>query len=186
MRDILGDFDINMYLLTQAGIPTYRLTRQKKNFSLSGFYRLSGPQSENKRKRKDNYLYLARELKTMDHEGDDDINHIWYAWNSPKRPWEKTPEKIEIRGRIEIIQSTELLRSARLLWRILETGWDLQSFRLLWKTTYYHCASSGGSTGYDHERDRKTHINKIAGSITQYKIFLKITISRTGQLFRRV
>ena len=41
---------------------------------------------------------------------------------------------LEIRGRVETIQATALLRSARIL-RVLETWGDLLSHNLQWKTT---------------------------------------------------
>ena len=42
---------------------------------------------------------------------------------------------LEIGGRIETIQTTALLKSARILGRVLETWGDLQTLRLQWKTT---------------------------------------------------
>ena len=43
-------------------------------------------------------------------------------------------EDLEIRGRVETIQTTVLLRTARILRRILETWGDLLSLKLQWKT----------------------------------------------------
>ena len=43
-------------------------------------------------------------------------------------------EDLEIGGRVETIQMTELLRTARLLWRVLETWGDFLSLKLQWKT----------------------------------------------------
>ena len=43
-------------------------------------------------------------------------------------------EDLEIRGRGENIQTTALLRSARILRRVLETLGDMQSLKLQWKT----------------------------------------------------
>ena len=42
-------------------------------------------------------------------------------------------EDLVIRGRLETIQTTGLLRSARMLRRVQETRGDLQSLRLQWK-----------------------------------------------------
>ena len=42
-------------------------------------------------------------------------------------------EELEIRGQVESIQTTTLLKSARILRRVLET-WDLLSLKLKWKT----------------------------------------------------
>ena len=46
----------------------------------------------------------------------------------------KGPEDLEIGERIETIQTTALLRTARILRRVLETWGDLLSLKLQWKT----------------------------------------------------
>ena len=43
-------------------------------------------------------------------------------------------EDLEIGGRAETIQTTALLRTARILRRVLETWGDLLSLKLHWKT----------------------------------------------------
>ena len=43
-------------------------------------------------------------------------------------------EDLEVGGRIETIQTTALLRTARILRRVLETWGDLLSLKLQWKT----------------------------------------------------
>ena len=43
-------------------------------------------------------------------------------------------EDLEIGGRVETIQTTALLRTARILRRVLETCGDLLSLKLQWKT----------------------------------------------------
>ena len=43
-------------------------------------------------------------------------------------------ENLEIRGRVETTQATELLRTARMPRRVLETLGDLLSLELQWKT----------------------------------------------------
>ena len=47
-------------------------------------------------------------------------------------------EDLEIRGKEETIETTVLLRSARIPWRVLETWGDLLSHKLLWKTISKH------------------------------------------------
>ena len=44
-------------------------------------------------------------------------------------------EDLEVGGRAETIQTTELLRTARILRRVLETWGDLLSLKLQWKST---------------------------------------------------
>ena len=43
-------------------------------------------------------------------------------------------EDLEVGGRVETIQTTALLKTARILRRVQETWGDLQSFKLQWKT----------------------------------------------------
>ena len=43
-------------------------------------------------------------------------------------------EDLEVGGRMETIQTTALLKTARILRRVLETWGDLLSLKLLWKT----------------------------------------------------
>ena len=43
-------------------------------------------------------------------------------------------QDLEIGGRVETIQTTALLRTARILRRVLETWGDLLSLKLQWKT----------------------------------------------------
>ena len=46
----------------------------------------------------------------------------------------KDLEYLEVGGRVEIIQMTALLRTARILRRVLETWGDFLSLKLQWKT----------------------------------------------------
>ena len=46
-------------------------------------------------------------------------------------------EDLEVGGRVETIQTTALLRTTRILKRVLETWGDLMSLRLQWKTIGY-------------------------------------------------
>ena len=46
----------------------------------------------------------------------------------------KGPEDLEVGGRVGTIQTTLLLRTARILRRVLETWGDLLSLKLQWKT----------------------------------------------------
>ena len=47
----------------------------------------------------------------------------------------KGQEDLQIRGRVETIQITALLRSTRILRRVLATCGDLLSLKLQWETT---------------------------------------------------
>ena len=46
----------------------------------------------------------------------------------------KDLEDLEVGGRVETIQTTALLKMARILRRVLETWGDLLSLKLQWKT----------------------------------------------------
>ena len=71
------------------------------------------------REKKDRYLNLVSELKkNKEHEGDNYTNRDWCFWYSHVL---KGLEDLEVRGRVETIQTTTLLRTARILRRFLET-----------------------------------------------------------------
>ena len=53
----------------------------------------------------------------MKHDGDCDTDCNWCTWNKPQRIGKGT----ERHGLVETIQTTELLRSARILRRVMET-----------------------------------------------------------------
>ena len=46
---------------------------------------------------------------------------------------------LEVGGRVETIQTTALLKTARILRRVLETWGSLMSLKLLWKTISWRC-----------------------------------------------
>ena len=83
----------------------------------------------------DKYLDLARELK----------KNLWNmkvmivpivigALGTVTKGLLKGLEDLEVGGRVETIQTTALLRTARILRRVLETWGDLLSLKLQWKT----------------------------------------------------
>ena len=85
---------------------------------------------------KDKYLNLARELAK---------NQQWNmkmtiipivigAFGTVTKGLLKGLEDLEVGGRVETIQTTALLKTARLLRKVLETWGDLQSLKLQWKT----------------------------------------------------
>ena len=58
--------------------------------------------------------------KVVKHEGDSDTSFIWSPWNNLNN-MEKKLEELKIRGRIETVQTTTLLKLARILRRVLES-----------------------------------------------------------------
>ena len=60
---------------------------------------------------------------------------VFGALGTVPKGLEERLEELKIRGRIETIQTTVLLKSARILWIVLENWEDLLSFRIHWKPT---------------------------------------------------
>ena len=93
--------------------------------------------------KKDMYLDLARELKkTVEHKSDDYTNCNWCSWFSHQRIETRTGG-LGKTGRMETIQTTALLSSARILRIVLETWGKLavtqipaesHQLTLVWKT----------------------------------------------------
>ena len=75
------------------------------------------------------YLDLARELKKLWNMKVTVISIVTGAPGTVTKGLVKILEDLEIRGRVETIQTTALLRSARILRRILETWRDFLSLR---------------------------------------------------------
>ena len=84
--------------------------------------------------KKDKYLDLARELKKLWNMKVTIVPIVIGAFGTITRGLLKGLEDLEIGGQVETIQMTALLRTARILWRVLETWGDLLSLKLQWKT----------------------------------------------------
>ena len=76
------------------------------------------------------YLDLARELKQLWNIKVTVIPFVICALGTVTRGLVKGQENLEIRERVEAIQTTALLRSVRILRRVLETLGDLLSLKL--------------------------------------------------------
>ena len=85
--------------------------------------------------KKDKYFDFARELKKKLWNMQVTIIPIVIgAFGTVTKGLLKALEDLEVGGRVETIQTTVLLRTARILRRVLETWGDLLSLRLQWKT----------------------------------------------------
>ena len=82
----------------------------------------------------DKYLDLARELKKLWNRKATIMPIVIGALGTITKGLLKGLEDLEVGGRVETIQTTALLRTARILRRVLETWGDLLSLRLQWKT----------------------------------------------------
>ena len=80
------------------------------------------------------YLDLARELTKLWNMKVTIIPIVISAFGTVTKGLLKGLEDLEVGGRVETIQTTTLLRTARILRRVLETWGDLLSLKLQWKT----------------------------------------------------
>ena len=84
--------------------------------------------------KKDKYLDLARELKKLWNMKVRIVPIVIGALGRITKGLLKGMEDLEVGGRVETIQTTALLRTARTLRRVLETWVDLLSLKPQWKT----------------------------------------------------
>ena len=80
---------------------------------------------------KDKYFDLARELKKLWNMQVTTIPIVSGTFGTVTKGLLKGLEDLEVGERVETIQTTALLRTARILRRVLETRGDLLSLRLL-------------------------------------------------------
>ena len=81
-------------------------------------------------KKKDKYLDLARKLKRLWNMKVTIVQIVIGAFGTIAKGLLKGLEDLEFGGRVETIQMTALLRTARILRRVLETLGDLLSLKL--------------------------------------------------------
>ena len=85
--------------------------------------------------KKDKYLDLARELKKLWNMKVTIVPIVIGVLGTMTKGLLKGLGDLEVGGRLETIQMTALLRTARILRPVLETWGDLLSLRLQWKTS---------------------------------------------------
>ena len=100
------------------------------DFAVPADYRIKLKQYEKKNK----YLDFARELKKLWNMQVTIIPIVIGVFGTVTKGLLKGLEDLEVGGRVETIQATTLLRTVRILRRILETWGDLRSLRLQGKT----------------------------------------------------
>ena len=84
--------------------------------------------------KRDKYLDLARELKKLWNMKVTIIPIVIGAFGTVTKGLLNSLEDLEVGGPVETIQTTALLRTARILRRVQETWGDLLSLDLQWKT----------------------------------------------------
>ena len=120
-------YEIQMDYLIQAKRPKTVLTKKKKKESTIKWVLLC--QQMTKWKARQIPKPWKRTEKSVKHEDNIDTNHSWDPWNSPQKPGKRFKE-MERRKRIETNQTTALLKSTWILWRVLEIWGNLLSLRL--------------------------------------------------------
>ena len=134
---LLWDFNIQTDHLISARRPDIIIINKKKrickivDFAVLADHRINLKENE----KKDKYLDLARELNYLWNMKLTIVPIVISALGRITKWLLKGLEDLEVGGRIEIIQTTALLRTARIMRRVLETWGDLLSLKLQWKTT---------------------------------------------------
>ena len=134
---------IQTYHLIPARRPDLIIINQKKrtckivDFAVPADHRIKMKECE----KKDKYIDLARELKKLWNMRVTIIPIVIGAFGTVTKGLLKRLEDLEVGGQVETIQMTALLRTARILRRVLETWGDLLSLTpvknhrltLMWK-----------------------------------------------------
>ena len=120
---ILWDFEIQTDHLIPARRPDLVLINKKKrtchivDFAVPADHRVKLKEIE----KKDKCLDLAKELKKLWNMMVKFVPIVIGALGTVPKGLEKNLSELEIKGRIETIQTTALLKSARIIIRVLET-----------------------------------------------------------------
>ena len=117
---LLLDFDIHIDLLVSARRPDLIIINKKKkkkrirkivDFAVSADHSIKLKECQ----QKDKYLDLARELKKLWNMKVTIVQIVIDAFGTITKGLLKGPEDLEVGGRVETIQMTALLRTARIL-----------------------------------------------------------------------
>ena len=120
---LLWDFNIQTDPLIPARRPDLIIINKEKricklvDFAVPADHRINLKES----KKKDKYLDLARELKKLWNMKVTIVPIVIGALGTVTKGLLKGREDLEVGGRVETIQTTALLRTARILRRVLET-----------------------------------------------------------------
>ena len=128
---LFWDFEIQTHHQISARRPDLVIVNKKRgtyrmvDFAVLAGYRVKLKENE----RKDKYLDLTRELKKLWNMKVTVIPIVIGALGTFTKRLIKRPKDLEIRGRVETIKITALLRSVRILRRVLEIWGDLLSIK---------------------------------------------------------
>ena len=119
----INNFDVHTDHLISARRPDLIIINKKKkrnckivDFAIMADYRIKLKECE----KKDKYLDLARELKKLGNMQVTIIPIVIGAFGTVTKGLLKGVEDLEVGGRVETIQTTALLRTARILRSVLE------------------------------------------------------------------
>ena len=133
---LLWDFDIHTDHRISGRRPDLIIINKKKttykivDVAVSADHRIKLKGCE----KKDKYLDHARDLRKLWDMQVTIIPIVIGAFGTIIKGLLKGLEDLEVGGRVEIIQTPTLLRTARILRRVPETWGDLLSLKLQWKT----------------------------------------------------
>ena len=135
---LLWDFNIQTDLLIVAKRPDLILINKKGkgickivDFAVPADHRIKPKEFE----KKDKYQDLASELKKLWNIKVMIVPIVIGAFGTITKGLLEGQEDLELGGRVETIQMTALLRTTKILRRVLETWGDLLSLKLQWKTS---------------------------------------------------
>ena len=121
---LLWDFDTRTDHLISARRPDLIIINKKKkkickivDFAVPADHRIKLKECE----KRDKYLYLSRELKKLWNMKVTIIPIVIGAFGTVTKGLLKGREDLEVGGRVETIQTTALLKTARIPRRVLET-----------------------------------------------------------------
>ena len=129
---LLWDFNIRTDPLISTRRPDILIINKKKrtckivDFAVPADHKVKFRENE----KKDKYLDLVWERKKLWNIKVTIIRIVIGAFSTVTKELLKRLEDLEIRGRVETIQTTTLLRTARKLRRVRETWGNLQSLKL--------------------------------------------------------
>ena len=137
-QKLLWDFEMQTDHLISARRPDLKIINKKKKKENPQNCRLcclGWPQNKTWKnvKREISTLELARELKKLWNMRVTMIPIVIGTLDTVTKGLFKGLEDLEVGGRVDTIQTTGLLKTARILRRVLETWGDLLSLNLQWK-----------------------------------------------------
>ena len=120
---LIWDFNIQTDHLIPARRPDLIIINKKERFCKIVDFAVPADHRINLKecKKKDKYLNLARELKKLWNMKVTIVPIVFGAFDTITKGLLKGREDLEVGGRVETIQMTALLRTARILKRVLET-----------------------------------------------------------------